>query len=60
MENKSLADRYAPVALAYDSIMAKMTGSGYMGMMEDYFGPPSARLLEGKARTTQEKRTDID
>jgi hypothetical protein len=40
--------------------MAKMTGSGYMGMMEDYFGPPSARLLAGKAGKTQDKRTDID
>ncbi|MBI4626216.1 MAG: DUF4838 domain-containing protein [Verrucomicrobia bacterium] len=61
---KELCDQYGPVALAYGSIMGKMTGSGYMGMMEDYFGPPSEKLLKGggtgQKKKASDARTDIN
>jgi hypothetical protein len=52
------------VALGYSAIMSKMKGAGYMGMMEDYFGPPSEKVLKadgsGRKRKGGKERTDID
>jgi len=61
---KELCDQAGPIAIHYKSIMAKMQGTGYMGMMEDYFGPPSDKLIKsGGAKQKGKKgteRTDID
>lgn len=60
---KKLADAAGPVALNYSGLMGKMTGSGYMGMMEDYFGPVAQKWLDGTGRKPVKKpgeRRDID
>ncbi len=61
---KKLCDQAGPVALGYSAIMSKMKGAGYMGMMEDYFGPPSEKVLKadgsGRKRKGGKERTDID
>lgn len=59
-----LCDQSGQVGLAYRGIMSKMSGTGYMGMMEDYFGPPSEKLLKGEGKNRKpaggKERADIN
>jgi len=41
---KKLCEKAGPIALNYDDLIKMMQGSGYMGRMEDYFGPPSDKF----------------
>ena len=59
---KKLSENAAPAAIQYTSILAKMQTSTYMGMMEDYFGPPSEKFIkaEGTESKSMNEPTDID
>ena len=50
-----------PVAIAYESLLSKMQGSGYQGNMEDYFGPPAEKFLNpGSTKENKKKDTEPD
>jgi hypothetical protein len=48
---KTIEDLYhdaGPVSFNYGNLIGKMHGGGYMGTMEDYFGPVSEKFLDDK------------
>ena len=61
---RALAEAAGPVAINFPAVLGKMQGTGYMGNMQDYFGPPAAKFLDPStaARPAPKKAepTDID
>jgi hypothetical protein len=45
--------RAHPFAINYGVTIAAMTGKGYMGDMQDYFGPPSEKYRAAAGITSQ-------
>ncbi len=45
---RELYEKSGPLSLNYESIMSKMKGTGYMGLMEDYFGPPADKYINSQ------------
>ena len=61
---EKLSEQAGPVAFNLRNLLGKMQGTGYMGNMQDYFGPPSEKFLNPESAKESKKKEkepdDID